>query len=166
MVKEFHMRGGLDNDECIAEIHIVSGLSKCGDHNNDLLADVEARALTRRKRLFKAASLITKQELCGALGVSVQMIDEFVSNRIMFYITGPEGEAWYPSFFADSSIMVDVQRVCLALGDLTGDVKWQFFMTGKHSLNRQTPISALSANYDVGRVLRTAAEFRERSLGR
>lgn len=136
------------------------------EDNTQLLADLDTQAMARRRRLHEEGQLLSSADLCARLHITRQALSKAVKDKRMFWIDGPAGVQWYPSFFATEQIhRRDIGRVSAALGDLPGPAKWQFFTTPKHSLNGKTPLAALE-NGMAEQVLRTAAEVRERSLGR
>lgn len=165
-LQEQYIRGEITIQECVDEIKRRYRVGTYTEDNSELLADFERKAMRRRQRLFDAGALITEEQLCDVLDVSRQALEQAIRDSRLFYIDGTGGERWYPSFLADVSIRADVERVCLALAGLSGEVMFQFFMTPKHLLGRKTPIAAISNWYEVGRVLRAAVEFKERNLHR
>lgn len=165
-LQEQYIRGEITVRECIDEIKRRYGVGTYTEDNTELLADFERKAMRRRQRLFDAGALITEEQLRDVLDISRQVLEQTIRDSRLFYIDGTAGERWYPSFLADASIRANVERVCLALAGLSGEVMFQFFMTPKHSLGRKTPIAAISNWYEVDRVLSTAAEFKQRNLSR
>ncbi len=136
------------------------------EDNAQLLAELDSNAMARRRQLHEAGQLLGSAELCERLHITRQALSKAVRDKRMFWVDGPAGVQWYPSFFATEQIQRrDIGRVSVALGDLPGPAKWQFFTTPKHSLNGKTPLTALESGM-AEQVLRTAAEVRERSLGR
>ena len=136
------------------------------EDNAQLLSGLDSNAMARRRQLHEAGQLLSSADLCERLHITRQALSKAVRDKRMFWIDGPAGVQWYPSFFATEHIQRrDIGRVSVALGDLPGPAKWQFFTTPKHSLNGKTPLAALESGM-AGQVLRTAAETRERSLGR
>lgn len=126
------------------------------EDNTDLLADMSAAAMERRRRLVDEGMLLTSLQLCERLDISPHSLSAAVHDRRIFWIDGPTGERLYPSFFAtDVAPQSDIERICVELGDVPGSVKWQFFSMPKHSLDGATPIDAL-AHGQFDRVLRTA----------
>jgi len=140
--------------------------SVTAEDNTWLLDEMEQSAMERRQALHDKGQLLTSAQICERLGISRQALSKAVRDRRMFWIGGPRGAQWYPSFFSDDTAnRRDLEQVSVVLGDLPGAVKWQFFTTPKHSLKGQTPVGALGRGAsDI--VLRTAAEAAERYRGR
>jgi hypothetical protein len=136
------------------------------EDNTALLNNLESAALARRQRLHENGELLTSAQICARLGISRQALSKAVRDRRMFWLDGASGAQWYPGFFADDAISRrDLERVSVALGELPGAVKWQFFTTPKHSLDGKTPVEAIREGKSDA-VVRTAVETLERSLGR
>lgn len=136
------------------------------EDNTGLLDDLGGAAMARRQQLHEQGLLLTSAQICERLGISRQALSKAVKDQRLFWIDGPGGAQWYPGFYGTSTAnRKQIEKVSVALGDLPGDAKWQFFTTPKHSLQGQTPLAALEAG-GLERVMRTALEARERSLGR
>jgi hypothetical protein len=136
------------------------------EDNSHLLNALDNEAMARRQALHERGELLSSAQIRARLGITRQALSKAVSERRMFWVGGNKGAQWYPSFFADD--MTDrrmLEQVSVALGDLPGAVKWQFFTTPKHSLDGRTPVDAVRAGA-LDRVLRTAGEVMERNLGR
>ena len=146
---------------------VKSRVTKRIDEDNAaLLAKMDVGAMARRQELHDKGLLLTSAQLCERLGISRQAVSKAVKDNRMFWVEGPSGAQWYPDFFATGQgLRRDIERVSVALADLPGAAKWQFFTTPKHSLDGQTPVAALEAG-NVEQVVRSAAEFKERNLGR
>lgn len=79
----------------------------------------------------------------------------------MFTLEGPAGKKVFPAFYSDPRLDRRVlERVSKELGQLPGPSKWQFFTTGKVSLDGKSPLEAISEG-QVSRVLAAATAFRE-----
>lgn len=136
------------------------------EDNTAVLDALEDQALARRQQLRDKGELLTSSEICARLGISRQALSKAVRDRRMFWLDGHSGAQWYPGFFADASTSRrDLEAISLALADLPGAMKWQFFTTPKHSLQAQTPLAAIRHG-KVDDVIRTAREVVERNLGR
>jgi hypothetical protein len=141
-------------------------IRRIDEDNTPLLARMDAGAVARRQELHEKGLLLTSAQLCERLGISRQAVSKAVKDKRMFWVDGPSGAQWYPDFFANAQAhRRDIERVSVALADLPGAAKWQFFTTPKHSLGGQTPVAAVGAG-ELEQVVRTAAEFKERNLGR
>ena len=136
------------------------------EDNTALLDQLQDAALALRQRLHDDGELLTSAQICARLGISRQALSKAVRDRRRFWIDGIGGAQWYPGFFADASLgRREVERVSVALADLPGAMKWQFFTTPKHSLEGRTPVETLKEGKSED-VVRAALEIVERSLGR
>lgn len=136
------------------------------EDNSVLIAQLENDAMVRRAALHAQGQLLDSAGLCARLGISRQALSKAVRDKRMFRVDGSGGAHWYPGFFvAGRAHRRDIEQVSMQLGDLPGDVKWHFFTTPKYSLEERTPLEALNRG-EVERVMRSAAEYRERNLGR
>lgn len=136
------------------------------EDNSALLDELEGRALAHREALHEKGELLSSSQMCERLGISRQALSKAVRDRRMFWLGGTNGAQWYPSFFTDGSLSRrDLEQVSVALGELPGATKWQFFISPKHSLKGLTPVEVLRQGA-LDRVMHTAAEVRERNLGR
>ena len=100
---------------------------------------------------IKSKELLTLPEFLDTRGVSKRAVGSALAWGRMFCITGPDGQDYYPTFFADSSDYVRqcLGKVCQALGDIPAYAKYQFLTTDSHWLiNGGTPIQAIR----MGRV--------------
>lgn len=139
---------------------------RISEDNTALLGKMDVGAMARRQELHEKGLLLTSAQLCERLGISRQAVSKAVKDNRMFWVDGPSGTQWYPDFFATGQAhRRDIERVSVALADLPGAAKWQFFTTPKHSLDGRTPVAALEVGY-VEQVVHSAAEFKERNLGR
>lgn len=144
----------------------VGATKIAAEDNQELMARLDQGALERRTKMREQGLLLTSSEICSQLGISRQALSKAVSGTRMFYLDGPSNSQWYPSFFVrDKEGRRQIESISVALGDLSGPMKFQFFSSPKHSLNGETPVKALEAGR-IEDVLRSAEAFRERSLGR
>jgi hypothetical protein len=100
---------------------------------------------------IKSKELLTLHEFLDTRGVSKRTIGSAMAWGRMFCITGPDGQNYYPAFFADSNdyIRQCLGKVCQALGDIPAYAKYQFLITDSHWLvNGGTPVQAIR----MGRV--------------
>jgi hypothetical protein len=136
------------------------------EDNQELIARLDQGALERRKKMRGQGLLLTSGEIRSQLGISRQALSKAVLGLRMFFLEGPGNAQWYPSFFVrDTGGRREIEAVSVALGNLSGPTKFQFFSSPKHSLDGQTPITALEAGR-VEAVLRSAEAFKERNLSR
>jgi len=140
------------------------------EHSAAYQAGLEEEAKQRVQGFFDAGELITADALCSKLDISPLELEQAVTEQRMFSVPGPNDETWYPAFFADSN-HADIERISVALGELSGPEKWDFFTTEKISLCGNTPLIALQFVDGFGEqawfgyVFNTAARFRSYTLG-
>lgn len=112
-------------------------------------------------QLVANGSLIRSAEICNALGVSRQAMNKAVTAHRLFFLQS-SGIRFYPAFFADPSLnRRHLEKVCKALGNLSGSEKLQFFAYPKCSLRSRTPLEAIRHG-DLHLVLVAAAGFESR----
>ncbi|MGJ9419809.1 hypothetical protein ACHAC9_18945 [Massilia sp. CMS3.1] len=156
----------LSNKKTGASLKVQQANQVSEEDNAELVAQLRQDAMDRRSALFRAGELIDSSFLCERLGITHCSLRNAVREKRMFGIRGPGRAMWYPSFFVTSSLRrCELEQVSVALGDLAGDAKWQFFTTPKYSLDKDTPLAALERGKLI-RVLLTAREYNERRFGR
>lgn len=97
-----------------------------------------------RVKDIEAGRLIPSSALRGRLGISPQALGAAVRTGRIFFIAGPDGQRLYPAFFADTRYdRQELEKVSQALADLSGSIKWAFFMTPKRSLAGKRPLDAI-----------------------
>lgn len=123
--------------------------------------DLQSDTLEARRWLVDQGELISSDELALRIGMTRQAVNKAVRAGRMFALE--VGSTRYlPSFFADSGIDRSMlERVALALGQIPGWSKWQFFTQPKGSLGGVTPLAALLAGR-IEQVERSALGFAER----
>lgn len=155
--QELLKRGEISADEAVAAIKLRYGEL---EHDNAYQAGLKEEAAQRLQGFFDAGELITADELCSRLDISPQDLDRAIRERRMFYVPGLDHETWYPAFFADP-YRLDVERVSVALGEIDGLKKWQFFIEPRWLLGGETGLVSLQLeNHEM--VMRAAAAFAER----
>ena len=95
---------------------------------------------------IKSKELLTLPEFIETRSVSKRAVSIAVAWGRMFYITGADGQDYYPAFFADSSdhVRQGLGKVCQALADVPAFAKYQFLTTDSHwLLDGRTPIQAI-----------------------
>ncbi|TWI48321.1 hypothetical protein IP92_01709 [Pseudoduganella flava] len=136
------------------------------EDNTGLMARLQDEGMRRRATLHAQGELLDSADLCARLGISRQALSKAIRDKRLFRVDGTGGAHWYPAFFATSAgHRRDLEQVSVQLGELPGDVKWNFFTTPKYSLGERTPLEAVERG-DCAQALRAAAEYRERNLGR
>lgn len=141
----------------LRSLSINSATSK-GDEFMENMAETEMAVRVAR---INKGELITAAELAERLSLSKQAISRAASTGRMFTVEVPSGKKVFPAFYADPQFDRTVlERVSKELGQLPGPSKWQFFTTGKVSLDGNSPLEAISDG-QVNRVLAAAIAFRE-----
>lgn len=95
------------------------------------------------------------QQRCESLG-------KLVATRGLFALE-VAGEIYYPTFYLQlDTDRKKYERVCKALGGISGWSKWQFFTRPKGSLGDKTPLQALKYQDSLEAVVTSAMGFAER----
>lgn len=114
------------------------------------------------KNLIEKGAFVPAMQLCEQLDISRQALSKAKSDKRMFAIIGPSGEAYYPAFFADARHdRRQLEKVSRALQDLPPTSKYFFFTAPRESLGGKSPLDAI-ANGQIDAVLRSATGFVER----
>ena len=117
--------------------------------------EIAAETLARR---IESKELLSAQELRSALGVAQQVIDEAVASNRLFAFVGPDGERYYPAFYAAADMNRSaLELVAQELLDLPAPSKYHFFVSKRTNLG-ETPLEALKRGR-VTEVLRAASGF-------
>ncbi|MFM9435733.1 hypothetical protein ACFDR9_002803 [Janthinobacterium sp. CG_23.3] len=125
---------------------------------NAAMADWEVRAAETMARRIESKELLSAGELCSSLGITQAAIDEAVATNRLFAFVGPDGENYYPAFYADANLdKVAFGTVAQELRNLPAASKYHFFMSKRTNLS-QTPLEALKRG-GVAEVLQAAAGF-------
>lgn len=121
----------------------------------------EAEAQSAREALIASAQVLPAEVMWTTLGVTRQALNKaVVSGRIFTVDIG--SRQYYPAFYLSPEIDRKLlARVTQALGALPGWSKWQFFTTGKGSLNGDTPLEAIKNGHRQP-VMAAAAAFASR----
>lgn len=114
-----------------------------------------------RQVLVAERKLLPAAEVWRGLGITRQALSKALSaGRIFTVDVG--ARQYYPAFYLGGDIdRRALERVSQLLGSLPGWSKWQFFTTPKASLNKLTPLRALSLG-KLDPVERAAKAFAER----
>src|SRR5690606_20268878 len=101
-------------------------------------------AYAQREQLAERGELLRTEQLAEQLGVSRQAISKRLQTGTLFYVDGPQGVRYYPSFFARANLdQSKLRMVSRALGGMSGASKWLFFTTPRVSLGELTPLQVL-----------------------
>lgn len=121
---------------------------------------IQAEMAARVERI-DSGELITAAELGERLSMSKQAVSRAATTGRMFTVEAPSGKKVFPAFYADPQLdRAVLERISKELGQLPGPSKWQFFTTGKVSLDGKSPLEAISDG-QVDKVLAAASAFRE-----
>jgi len=105
------------------------------------LRQESAAALQRR---IDRKELLRPKEFQVALGISRQSINDAVKTRRIFAILGPDGDDYYPAFFADQDLnRREVEKVAKVLGGVPALSKYHFFISKSTYLGSVTPLDTL-----------------------
>ena len=114
-----------------------------------------AKTLARR---IANKELLSAGELRSALDVTQQDIDDAVALNRLFAFEGPDGERYYPAFYADADLdKVAFGMVAQELRDVPATSQYHFFVSKRTNLG-ETPLEALERGR-VDEVLQAAAGF-------
>lgn len=128
---------------------------------NEFMENMMQAEMAARLERIEHGELITAAELGERLSMSKQAVSRAATTGRMFTLEGPAGKKVFPAFYSDPRLDRRVlERVSKELGQLPGPSKWQFFTTGKVSLDGKSPLEAISEG-QVSRVLAAATAFRE-----
>lgn len=115
-----------------------------------------------RAKLVKRKEILPADEFAEAMGVSRESLDKLVATRRLFVLE-MAGEIYYPAFYLQQDTdRKKLERVCRAMGDISGWSKWWFFTTPKGSLSDETPLQALKKEKLLETVVSSAIGFAER----
>lgn len=95
-------------------------------------------------RKMKSKELLKLPEFLEAGGTDKRTVRTAMTTDRMFCITGPDGQDYYPAFFADSNDYIRdcLGKVCRALKDIPAYAKYQFLTTNNTLIGGQ-PLDAL-----------------------
>lgn len=128
--------------------------------NGVFLATRAERSPADRVADLETGRLLQAVEMRQRLGMSRQALAAAVRKRRLFTVDGPQGEKLYPAFFADPLYVgAELAAVSSALGDVSGEVKWQFFTSPLASLDGRTPLAALAEGGSLSFVYMGASAF-------
>lgn len=95
-------------------------------------------------RKIKSKELLTLPEFIETAGASKRTISAAIKAGRLFCIIGPDGQDYYPAFFADSNeyIRKCLEKVCQALKGISAYGKYQFLTTNNVLIGGQ-PLDAI-----------------------
>jgi hypothetical protein len=108
------------------------------------------------QRMVRAGELLDSAAFAEKMGWTRQALSKALAAKRVFFVE-EGGVRYYPAFFASKQHeRRHVESVSKLMGDLPGGAKLQFFLTGKGSLNRATPLAALAKGHTA--AVKAAAE--------
>ena len=120
----------------------------------------ERTVLRGRRQLVADGHLVPSDIMSSFLGGPVELLKAISKERV-FYVE-VDGVRYFPAFFLDRELKPSwVQGIMRRLAGLDVWSKYQFFTTGKGSLNEATPIEALKQG-KYSEVVEAAERFAER----
>ena len=122
------------------------------------IAEGRERAAETLARRIESKELWSAAELRSALGIPQAEIDDAVDSNRLFSFEAPDGEYYYPAFFAAADMdRASLELVAQELGGLPAASKYHFFVSKRTNLG-ETPLDALKRGR-VDEVLRSASGF-------
>ncbi len=114
-----------------------------------------------RSKFVKQKKILPVDEFAEAMEISRESLGKLVATRRLFVLE-VAGEIYYPAFYLQHDTeRKKVERVCRALGDISGWSKWDFFTRPKNSLGDKTPLQALKDKDSLAAVVTSAIGFAE-----
>jgi hypothetical protein len=115
-----------------------------------------------RSKLVKRKEIVPSGEFAEALGVSREVLNKEVAAHRLFAMELGD-ETYYPAFYLQQDTdRKKFERVCKALGGISGWSKWDFFTRPKGSLGDKTPLQSLKDKDSLETVVTSALGFAER----
>ena len=122
------------------------------------MAEGRVRAAETLARRIENKELLSAGELRSALGITQAEIDDAVDSNRLFVFEGPDGEHYYPAFYAAADMdRSALEKVSQELGGLPAASKYHFFVSKRTNLG-ETPLEALKRGR-LAEVLQAAAGF-------
>lgn len=122
------------------------------------MAEGRARAAETLARRIECKELLSANELREALGITQAEIDDAVEANRLFAFDGPDGQPYYPAFYADTDFDKQVlELLAQELRDIPAASKYHFFVSKRTNLG-ETPLEALTRGR-IDEVLQAAAGF-------
>lgn len=88
----------------------------------------ERQGAVNRAQDLEAGRLLLPEDFRQRLGVGRQSLSRAVRAGRLFALDGPQVKKVYPAFFVDPRYQQDeLAKVSRALGNVPGEVKWDFF---------------------------------------
>ena len=115
-----------------------------------------------RSKLVQRKEILPSGEFVEALGVSREVLNNEVAAHRLFAMELGD-ETYYPAFYLQlDTDRKKFERVCKALGGISGWSKLDFFTRPKGSLGDKTPLQALKDKDSLEAVVTSAIGFAER----
>lgn len=115
-----------------------------------------------RSKLVQRKEILPADEFAEAMEVSREVLNKEVAAHRLFAMELGD-ETYYPAFYLRRDIdRKKLERVCRAMGDISGWSKWDFFTRPKGSLGDKAPLQALKDKDSLEAVITSALGFAER----
>lgn len=129
------------------------------DVNRQVMDELMTQELQNRHKAISAGDLLPADLFCTKTGMTPQALGKAMALKRIFALDGPGGTKVYPAFYAAApGVREAFEKVSVALGELPGGGKWNFFRTPKISLQGETPAEAIRQGR-VHDVLLTVSAF-------
>jgi hypothetical protein len=125
--------------------------------------DVRAEAQEHRRRLAADGSLLDANAFQVALSITPADVQTALDQK-RFFTVDVDGELYYPAFLANTDMdRHALETVSQALGEMSGWLKWDFFVARRGNLGDKSPLELLEAG-DIKRVMARARNFKDEVL--
>ena len=122
------------------------------------MAEGRERAAETLARRIENKELLSTDAMRKVLGIAQAEINDAVAENRLFAFVGPDGEHYYPAFYADADVdRSAIELVAQELRDIPAASKYHFFVSKRTNLGA-TPLEALKRGR-VTEVLRAASGF-------
>lgn len=146
--------------------HFVRPRQPLGEHFSTVdisLDDVRAEAQEHRRRLVADGSLLDANAFQVALSITPADVQTALDQK-RFFTVDVDGELYYPAFLANTDMdRQALETVSQALGEMSGWVKWDFFVARRGSLGDKSPLELLAVG-DIKGVMARARTFKDEVL--
>jgi hypothetical protein len=131
----------------------------------DFMADLRRQEAAGIEIDIATGRLLSSDELCRRLNLTKDALAFALVKSQIFTVTDSLSNLYFPAFFAEPEKypLIALEKVCMALGDLSGNSKRVFFLSPLLSLDGRTPLDAL-ANGEIEAVTNVAVALSEIKL--
>ncbi|WP_233832844.1 hypothetical protein [Paraburkholderia sp. ZP32-5] len=129
----------------------------------DISDDVRAEVQEHRRRLAEDGSLLDANAFQVALSITPADVQTALDQK-RFFTVEVDGELYYPAFLANTDMdRHALETVSQALGEMSGWLKWDFFVARRGSLGDKSPLELLAVG-DIKGVIARARTFKDEVL--